>query len=221
MPLILAHRGASGHQHENSLAAFREAIRLGADGVELDVHATVDGALLVHHDPELPGLGPIAGLTLQAAASARLPNGEATPTLQQALAALPRMTVWIELKSLPQSADRALLAAIDGSPTPDRCAVHGFDHRIIARLGSQRPDLTRGVLSASYPIDPVGPMLAAGANTLWQAWHLIDSELVAAVHRTGGRLIAWTVNDSVVAQRLAALGVDGLCGNYPERLRTG
>src|SRR4051794_21996467 len=54
-PRILAHRGASGHATENSLAAFRLAAELGADGVELDVHATRDGAILVHHDPDLPG----------------------------------------------------------------------------------------------------------------------------------------------------------------------
>ncbi|HYN22129.1 MAG TPA: glycerophosphodiester phosphodiesterase [Thermoanaerobaculia bacterium] len=198
-PRILAHRGASGDQPENSLAAFREARRAGADGVELDVHASADGHLLVHHDHEIPRLG--------------------APTLSEALEVLGGMEVWIELKSLPAPAEAGLLAAIDAAPTPVLCRVHSFDHRIIARLGAQRPGLRRGILSASYPLDPVGPMAAAGADTLWQEWRLIDEELVALVHRTGGSLIAWTVNEASSARRLADLGVDGLCGNYPERLR--
>jgi glycerophosphoryl diester phosphodiesterase len=220
-PRILAHRGASGHQPENSLAAFREALRLGAHGVELDVHTTRDGALIVHHDEAIPDLGAIAGLDLEAVQAARLGNGEPIPRLQEALAVLDGAEVWIEVKTLPAGADAALLAAIEGAPSPESCAVHSFDHRIVARLGRRYPALRRGILSASYPLDPVGPMEASGANTLWQEWHLIDSELVAAVHRRGAELVAWTVNDPGVARRLADLGVDALCGNFPERLRIG
>jgi glycerophosphoryl diester phosphodiesterase len=218
-PRILAHRGASGHRIENSLDAFREARRLGADGVELDVHTTRDGALIVHHDPELPGLGPIASLDKGRVLESHLSNGEPTPDLPAALAVLSGMDVWIELKTLPPTADAELLATIAGSPTPERCSVHSFDHRIIARLGREHPGLSRGILSASYPVDPVAPLAAAGANTLWQEWHLIDADLVASVHRWGAKLIAWTVNDVATARRLTGLGVDGLCGNFPERLR--
>jgi glycerophosphoryl diester phosphodiesterase len=219
-PRILAHRGASGHALENSLAAFDAARKLGADGVELDVHATADGMLLVHHDPELPGRGAIGALTGSEIETLVLSNGEPIPTLPKALEVLGGLEVWIEVKALPVSADLGLLAAIDGSPTPDRCAVHSFDHRIIARLGSLRPTLRRGILSASYPLDPVGPMVTAGATALWQESHLIDAELVEAIHRRGGEVIAWTVNDPAMARQLGALGVDALCGNYPERLRS-
>jgi len=217
-PRILAHRGASGHRLENSLAAFREARRLGADGVELDVHATHDGALIVHHDPELADLGPISSLAAEQVRQVRLSNGEQIPELAAALEVLSGMEVWVELKSLPASADERLMAAIDQSPTPSFCAVHSFDHRIIARLGARWPALSRGILSASYPIDPLAPLVAAGANTLWQEWHLIDAQLVTGLHRMGAKLIAWTVDDSATARGLAELGVDALCGNFPERL---
>ena len=60
---VIAHRGASGYEYENSRAAFRRAVMLDADGVELDIHATKDGAIVVHHDPDLPGVGPIALLS--------------------------------------------------------------------------------------------------------------------------------------------------------------
>jgi glycerophosphoryl diester phosphodiesterase len=196
-------------------------VHRGAHGVELDVHTTRDGALIVQHDAEIPGLGPIAELDRETVRSVRLSNGEPIPLLEEALAALAGAEVWIELKTLPSTADAALFEAIDRAPEPDRCAVHSFDHRIVARLSAWRSGLRSGILSASYPIDPVAPLRAAGANTLWQEWHLIDSELVVAVHHTGAELIAWTVNDAGAARRLAEQGVDGLCGNFPERLRVG
>lgn len=189
--------------------------------MELDVHTTRDGALIVQHDGEIPGLGLIAELDRATVRRRRLSNGEPIPLLEEALAVLQGVEVWIELKSLPPTADAALLEAIDRSPEPAHCAVHSFDHRIVARLGARRPGLRRGILSTSYPVDPIGPLLAAGANTLWQEWHLIDPELVAAVQRSGAQLIAWTVDDPGIARRLAELGVDGLCGNFPERLRVG
>ena len=220
-PRVLAHRGASGHALENSLAAFREAVRLGADGVELDVHVSADGALVVHHDGEIAGLGPIAALPVNALRAAPLPNGEPLPTLGEALDVLGGLEVWIELKALPSTADGSLLAEIAGAPTPGRCAVHSFNHRLVARLGALQPSLQRGVLSDSYPRDPAGLMQAAGATALWQECHLIDAELVDAVHRSGGEVIAWTVNEAALARRLGRLGVDALCGNDPKLLRLG
>jgi glycerophosphoryl diester phosphodiesterase len=62
-------------------------------------------------------------------------------------------------------------------------------------------------------------MRAAGASVLWQEWSMIDADLVDAVHDAGGEVIAWTVNAQAAAEQLAALGVDALCGNYPDRLR--
>jgi glycerophosphoryl diester phosphodiesterase len=219
IPRILAHRGASGGALENSLAAFRLARDLGSDGVELDVHATRDGTLIVHHDPELQGVGMIRDQLSPDLRGVRLPNGEPIPTLEVALAALSGLEVWIEVKTLPEAVDSNLLGVIAGAPTPAGCAVHSFDHRIIARLGSKAPLLRRGILSVSYPVDPIWPMAAAGATTLWQQWHSIDPELIAAVHRRGWELIAWTVNDPNVYETLKDLGVDAVCGNYPERLR--
>ncbi len=218
-PIILAHRGASGYEYENSLAGFRRARELGADGVELDVHATRDGAILVHHDAELAGLGPIGGLSRVEAASHRLPNGEPVPTLTEALAVLAGLTVWVEVKTLPAVCDAILLDTLARSPSPTLLGVHSFDHRIVARLGLQRPALRRGALSASYLLDPLAVLDGVGADTLWQDAQLIDEDLVALLHGAQRRVIAWTVNDDPEAERLTRLGVDGLCGNFPDRLR--
>ena len=216
--MIIAHRGASGHAPENSLEAFRLAAKLGADGVELDVHATSDGEIVVFHDGAIPGVGPIRESPVERVRQARLPNGEPIPLLSEVLAAIPASAVWIEVKGLEERWDASLLGVIERAVRPDRCAVHSFDHRLIARLGSRQPGLRRGVLSASYPVDPAAQLTGTGATVLWQEWHLIDRALVDSLHGAGAQVIAWTVNESAVAAHLRSLGVDGLCGNFPERL---
>lgn len=218
-PSVIAHRGASGYEYENSRAAFRRAVMLDADGVELDVHATRDGALVVHHDAEVPGFGPIGQLSLAEARQVRLRNGETLPLLGEVLDLVGDREVWIEVKTLPESHDRELLAVMDRGPAPERYAVHGFDHRIIRRLGEARPGLRRGILLSAYLDDPVSAMRAVGATTLWQEWQQVDQALVNRVHEAGATLIAWTVNEIGDLERLARLGVDGLCGNYPDRIR--
>jgi glycerophosphoryl diester phosphodiesterase len=217
-PRIIAHRGASGHAHENSPAAFRKARELGANAVELDVHGTRDGVLLVHHDPGVPGVGRFADLPVEAFNKYRLPNGEGLPTLAEALEICHGMDVWVEVKALLPSHDERLLKTLAEGPDPDCYAVHSFDHRIIARLGEAEPELRRGVLLSSYLIDTLFALNAAGADTLWMETHLIDQELVELVHEDAIRLIAWTANDEREIERLIQLGVDGICGNYPDRI---
>ena len=186
--------------------------------MELDVHPSADGAFIVHHDPGIPGAGPISGLSLREIKARPLPNGEPIPTLAEALAVSLGLEVWVEVKVLGAVLDQAFLAAL-GDQDPALIGVHSFDHRIIARLGNRMPGLRRGVLSVSNPVDPVRQMRDAGARALWQEWRSIDAELVREVHRMGGEVIAWTVPDADAARRLADLGVDALCGNFPDRLR--
>jgi glycerophosphoryl diester phosphodiesterase len=218
-PQVIAHRGASGYEYENSLAAFRRAVMLDADGVELDVHASKDGRLVVHHDPGLPGLGPIRKLELVTLRQARLPNGEPVPLLSEVLDLVGDRDVWVEVKALDPIWDSALLAILAAGPAPHRYAVHSFDHRLVGRLGRAQPTLRRGVLLSAYLADPVGAMRAVGASTLWQEWHFIDEELVRTIRAADLALVAWTVNELSDLRRLACLGVDGLCGNYPDRIR--
>jgi glycerophosphoryl diester phosphodiesterase len=218
-PLVIAHRGAAGHEVENSLAAFRLARRLGADAVELDVHQTADGALVVHHD-EMVGPHHIAHCSLREIREHPLKNGEAVPTLTEALAViLPDMAAFVEIKALAPRLDETLLAAFDATGASDRIAVHAFDHRIVQRLGEQRPSLRRGVLLASRPVRPVRVLEDADATILWQQSDQTDEPLVQAVHQAGMTVFVWTVDDPPEMARMLALEVDGLCTNYPERAR--
>src|SRR5207249_3151238 len=139
-PLVIAHRGASSIELENSLAAFRAARGQGADGVELDVHATIDGEIVVHHDPAIMGL-PIAQTRATDLATVPLANGEPIPTLAQALDVLRTLRVFVEVKVLDPRWDDRLLATLDRGPNPGGYAVHSFLEPVIRRLGEKRPTL--------------------------------------------------------------------------------
>jgi len=214
--LVIAHRGAAGYEFENSRAAFRAAKARGADAIELDIHATVDGVLFVHHDEVVSGVH-ITRSTAAQVRSLRLPNGESVPTLEDALAVIDSaLQVFIEVKSLPPQYDDRLFAQLDSAGAGTRSAVHGFDHRIVKRLGIARPALARGVLLASYPLRPLEALKDTGATALWQEHTLIDAALVDALHGAGYRIYAWTVDDPDDMRRLLALRVDGLCTNFPD-----
>lgn len=219
MTLVIAHRGASAREHENSLAAFRAAVGLRADGVELDVHASADGVLFVHHDETLDGTHHIPHTSAARLREHRLPNGEPVPTLAEALAVLDTLRVFVEVKSMAPRFDDTLFATLDAGPNPAGYAVHAFDHRIVRRLKQRRPSLPCGVLSVSYLVRPTVPLDDTGATVLWQEQRLVDRALVEAVHGVGGAVYAWTVDDAARMRELIANGVDALCTNVPDVAR--
>jgi glycerophosphoryl diester phosphodiesterase len=216
MPEIIAHRGASRERLENTLAAFQRALDLGADGVELDVHCTADGTVIVHHDPVLRGTSsdaslagrPIAGLTTTQAAAFRLADGEPVPTLVEVARLLgSHATLYCELKGAGTAGPSIDVLRQSGG----RSAVHAFDHRLVAEAALQAPEIPRGVLEVSRHVDPASSLRSVSARDLWQLVEFIDDSLVRDVHAAGGRVIAWTANDPALIERLAAWGVDGLC----------
>lgn len=217
-PLVIAHRGASSSQLENTLAAFRAAVAQGADGVELDVHATLDGEIVVHHDPSIMGL-PIAQARLGDLSQLRLLNGEPLPTLADALTVLGNLKVFVEVKVLDPRWDGRLLEVLDGGPNRAGYAVHSFAFHVVRRLREQRPDLPTGVLSEVPTRDPKRTLEDANAQTLWQERSTLDEELVRTVHELGDTIIAWTVDNPSEMERLVKAGVDGICTNHPERAR--
>lgn len=192
-PEIIAHRGASRERPENSLAAFRRAAELGADGCEFDVFLHADGVLRVHHD----------------AIPAGAPVPESVPTLDEALAVHRELDLmaYVELKGPGTVAGS--LAAMERLGV--RGAVHAFDHRQIAEAARRAPQVPRGVLEISYPVDHLHALQAVRGRDLWRNWPFIDAELTRAAKAAQCRIIAWTVNDPAQMEWLASLGVDALC----------
>ncbi|WP_396212960.1 glycerophosphodiester phosphodiesterase [Gemmatimonas sp.] len=222
VPEIIAHRGASRAFRENTLPAFAHALALGVDGIELDVHATSDGVLVVHHDPDLPvGAArcatPIDSMTAAELSAIRHPSGEQVPTLAEVFELVgDRATVYVEVKAA--QVERLVAAMLDRFAGV-RTAVHAFDHRIPVGVRGLRPATPIGLLSASYPLSLPGVLDGSGAEAFWQHADLIDASLVHNAHAAGVRVIAWTVNSAPHARRLAAWGVDALCTDIPDEIR--
>jgi glycerophosphoryl diester phosphodiesterase len=219
---IIGHRGSPREERENTLPSFARAFAAGADAVELDVHATADGVVVVHHDPVTNSRSgdtrPKAVIAESTMASLEtiLIGGASMPTLDAVLASVPATGItYVEIKG--HGIESRVVDVIRSRRTP--CAVHSFDHRIAKRVHALAPEIPVGILQTSYPIDAVQPMRDAGARDLWQHWELLDAELIAAVHEDGGRVIAWTVNDATVARRLVEWGVDGICSDVPAAMR--
>jgi glycerophosphoryl diester phosphodiesterase len=205
---LIGHRGAPRERPENTLAAFDAALARGADAVELDVHATVDGVAVVHHDPALAGsVRPIAGMASSELAGHRV-RGEPVPSLDEVLELCEgRCRVYIELKG--RDVERLVVERIRAHRA--ECAVHSFDHRAVRRVREIAPELRRGILLDAYLADVGGAIRAADAQDLWQESTWIDAPLVEAARGAGARVVAWTVNDEERARALAALGVAALC----------
>jgi len=225
IPDIIAHRGSSREYHENTLAAFARALEQQVDGIELDVHGSADGHLVVHHDAVLRlgpgddagGMTAIRELTLTELRAVRLRGEHLVPLLDDVFELVgTQATVYVEVKA--PRIEAAVIALLDRHPTV-RAAVHSFDHRIPAAVRALRPGTAIGFLSDSYCIEPAGMLRPTTPDALWQYTALIDEALVIAAHERGAKVIAWTENDPVRARHLAAWGVDGLCTDVPATIR--
>lgn len=207
-PLRIAHRGMPRRERENTLPSFAAALAAGADGIELDVHATADGVVVVHHDPVISGGMAIARTgwrELQHAASAA---DLQIPTLAEVCDLVEdQVELFVEIKG--SGIEREVVAALASHGGPS--AIHSFDHEAIARLSRFDRRLRLGLLFEERTPDVASMLGADGALDAWPHHTLVDRLLVDAVHRMGGRVIAWTVNDQREIARLAALDVDGLC----------
>ena len=193
---------------ENTLPSFAAAIEAGADGIELDVHATADGVVVVHHDPALSGGIEIARTRWADLRRSAAAAGVEVPTLAAASGLVgDRVELFVEIKGAGiEEMVRQTLAR-----HPGRYAIHSFDLETIARLARRDDSLRLGLLF-DQPVRDVAALLAShGAHDAWPHHALVDATMVAAVHAAGGRLIAWTANAPGEIARLTSLGADGIC----------
>jgi glycerophosphoryl diester phosphodiesterase len=227
-PLVIAHRGASGHRPENTLPAFALAVDQGADMIETDLHRTRDGAVVVAHDEDLAGLGgrgEIVDATLEEVRALDAGGGERVPTLDELLDRFgARIPFNLELKRATRSAydglEREALAAVEQRGLLDRTLFSSFYDPVLARLRALAPAARIGLLlSRRFPRDLVARARALGAEAVHPEASLVDGRLVEEAHGAGLRVFVFTVDEEAEMSRLLALGVDGLFTNVPDRMR--
>jgi glycerophosphoryl diester phosphodiesterase len=215
-PLILGHRGAARDHPENSIWAFEAAAAAGADGVELDVRRTSDGALAVIHDARLAD-----GRAVVATPARELPA--TVPLLDAALAACGDLLVNVEIKNWPSDPDfdptheiaDAVADAVAGRPN---VLVSCFLLPTVARFHAVAPGTpTAWLLSVvADPAAAVADAVAAGCAALHPHETAVDARLVALAHDAGLAVNTWTVDDPVRLLELAELGVDAVVCDDPE-----
>ncbi len=220
---MVAHRGASAAAPENTLAAFELAIAQGADGVELDVHRSRDGELVVHHDADAAGIGLLLDASFDAIRAAR-PD---IPTLAEVFSVTAELMVNVEIKCCgwdpDPDPDHAVAAAVvelvRTLDIVERVVVSSFDLAHIDAVRLLDADLATGFLVHGHdPATFVGVCVERGHGWLHPDWGNLARHLestVDAAHAAGIRLDPWTIDDPDTMRRFAAAGVDALITNDP------
>lgn len=220
--LVIAHRGASATYPENTLAAFRGAVAMGADGVELDVRRTADLALAVSHDDTLAD-----GRVVVELRGADLPAD--VPVLADALDACRALPVVnIEIKNWPDDRDfdaeeavaEAVVALLEtrGEREDGRNLISSFHLPTVDRVRALAPELSTAWLLAF--VDDVGPLVDRAAAHGHAAVHphhaLVSEDLVRRAHDLGVAVNTWTCDEPDRIRWLADIGVDGVVTNAPD-----
>ena len=218
---VIGHRGAAGLAHENTLASFSQAVRLGVDAVELDVHLSADGRLVVIHDERVDrttnGSGEVAATTFAALRRLDAGGGERVPTLEEVFEAVPaRIAVNIELKGRGTAAPVA--RAVAGSER--RLLVSAFDHGELARFHGLCPAIPCAPLLARWRNGVLDTARVLGAWSVNIADRIADAATVDAVRGSGRLCLVYTVNEAERAAALRAFGVAGVFSDFPDRLLT-
>jgi glycerophosphoryl diester phosphodiesterase len=223
---VLAHRGARRDAPENTIEAFALALAQGADGVELDVHRTADGGLVVHHDADAAGLGVLALRTLGDIRAAR-PD---VPTLDEVLDECAGALVNIEIKNLqgdgdydPDDAAAELVVECLGRRAGgDDVLVSSFNLATIDRVRALDPSVPTGLLTmlGFDPIDALDVCAARGHGALHPFVGMLAGPVAGATvtkaHDRGMAVNVWTVNDDDEIRRLATAGVDIVMTDVPD-----
>ena len=230
--LGIAHRGASGRAPENTHAAFAAALSLGAQAIELDCQLSADGELVVIHDETLEratdGRGAVGDRTF--ADLQRLDagawfgeefRGERIPRLADVLAQVrDRVTLNVEIKSARDlgTIEAKLAALVTAERAADWVVFSSFHPAALRTMRAAAPWARLGVLCDHYPLpDGLALALEVEAETVIPGRRWIDPRVVEAAHVRGLGVWVWTVNEPGEMRRLAALGVDALFSDYPER----
>ncbi|HAU4906626.1 TPA: glycerophosphodiester phosphodiesterase [Aeromonas hydrophila] len=221
---IIAHRGASGLAPENTLKAIRLALALGAGAIEIDVQLA-DGELWVFHDRRLErctdGSGVLTAQSRTYLASLDAGEGEGIPTLWQVMEAIAgQAELHIELKGAQTADEVARLtrrAEAELGFAPTQWVVSSFHHPELARFAALRPDIRLGALTSTIPLSLAKFAAELGAWSLNCDVDFVDQSLVQDAHDRGLKVLVYTVDEPADQAMLAAIGVDGIFTNRPDR----
>jgi len=229
--LVWAHRGASAYAPENTLSAFALAIDMNADGIELDIHQTSDGAIVVCHDETINrtsnGRGDIEKMTLAELGKFSFcgrfadayPN-EKIPTLLEVyeLIKLSKLTINVEIKASGTAFVKAVCALTAECGMNDRVIYSSFTHKNLTDVLSFTPDAKVAPLydtgldnAADYSKNLGAYAVHPNFNELYKV-----KDYTEIAHNLGIRVHPWTVDDDANLENLVKMGVDAIITNKPD-----
>lgn len=223
-PLVFAHRGGAALAPENTIAAFDNGLRLGADGLELDVRWSGDGAVMVHHDATLDRTTRLSG-PLVARRAAEL-EAAAVPRLDEVLARYPDTRLIIEMKVNDAAFAGAVIAAVRAARAEARVCLGGFGLRAVRAARALAPEIAtsaareevRWSLYRTWCRWPRRQAAFGGYQIPERAGatRVVSPRFVRDAHECGLAVQVWTVNDEADARRLLSWGVDALITDRPD-----
>lgn len=249
-PLVMAHRGGAGLWPENTMLAFERARDLGVDVIELDVHSTIDGVLVVIHDATVERTtnetGRISDLTLAEVkkldAGYRWSTdgmktfpwrgqGLTVPTLDEVFTHLPDMRFNIEPKQEKPSLAKPLCRMIREKGRANKVIVGSFRQAVLDDFRRECPEVATsaspaevsefvGIYKAKREAAYRPVMRALQVPEYVGGTHVLTKDFVEAAHARNIQVHAWTVNETEAMRRLLDIGVDGIMTDYPDRLLT-
>lgn len=211
-----------GVEPENTLRSFVAADRAGLDVIELDLHLSKDGALVVMHDADVDrttdGTGPIADKTLAELRALDAGRGERIPTFDEVLDAV-RAPLQAEIKDV--AAARALADVMRRRDLAGRVEVLSFHDEAVAEIGRLVPGVRTALVASRYGTDVVDRAVAVGASAVVLNIRRLTLEIVEHARKANLRIIGWVVNTQDHLRLVRALELDGATTDYPDIKRTG
>lgn len=224
--LKIAHRGAKGYEPENTLIAFRKAIDLGCDAIELDVHLSSDFEIVVIHDETInrttSGKGFVNQMKLSELKSFLIHDKYQIPTLQEVFELINHnIFINIELKSY-ETANKVVELieryVLEKNWKYENFIISSFDWNALQQVRFLNDEIQIGVLTATDLNLAVSFAKFIKAKTINPYFHLLNEENVAKMRAKGFEIHAWTVNEIQDIEKMKALRVDGIISDFPERI---
>jgi len=216
--LVVAHRGASAYEPENTMSAFRRALAMGADAIELDIRQSADGVIVVIHDENLKRVSGIEkrvrDCTYDELSRIRIFNSETIPKLEDVLSEFGnKTTLFIEIKEA--GLEEKLVSLLRQHSVIDNVLVISFLYTTLAKVKELEPRIEVGLLTFKTPL-PLKEGKKLNAFAILPRFNIVTPRTIQMIRAYGFRTYVWTINDLSLALRMIGYGVDGIVTDRPD-----
>lgn len=212
---VIAHRGASFLEPENTIRAIERALKMGADYVEVDVRKSKDNKLVIMHDPDVnrttDGNGLVKDYTLQELKKLDAGNGETIPTLEEAISCVKdRVGLVIEIKE--PGTEGKILEKIDENNL-ENVILTSFYHNSIKNARKMNHSVDAGIIFTGQPVDVNQMASNACANIIFPSYRYMNEDMVKQAKNKGISVYPWTIDNPEIFEKFVEMGVDGIVTN--------